>query len=376
MKPALAPSARYSTATRRMRRAAASRRPGAWPKPTRLASPGARRYPTDTQQQGDPCPTTRLNINASTPRPAHGAAWKQWGPYLSERQWGTVREDYSADGTAWDYFPHDHARSRAYRWGEDGIAGFCDDAAAPVPVAGAVERPRSDPEGTPVRPDQRRGQSRRGRQGALLLPRRHADALLPEDALQVSAARVSLRAAGRGKPPPRHRRSRNSSCSTPASSTTTATSTCSSNTPRPRPDDILMRVTAHNRGPDAAPTAPAAAALVPQHLVVEARSAAEPVAARRPATARIAVDHAELGTLFAVRRRRAPSCCSATTRPTCAGCSAQRCAEGFFKDALPRLRRRRRHDGRQSRHAPAPRPRRCYQFDGPGRRLAHDPRCG
>ena len=52
--------------------------------------------------------------------------WKKWGPYLSERQWGTVREDYSADGNAWEYFPHDHARSRAYRWGEDGIAGITD----------------------------------------------------------------------------------------------------------------------------------------------------------------------------------------------------------------------------------------------------------
>ena len=55
------------------------------------------------------------------------AAWRRWGPYLSERQWGTVREDYSAAGTAWDYFPHDMARSRAYRWGEDGIAGVCDE---------------------------------------------------------------------------------------------------------------------------------------------------------------------------------------------------------------------------------------------------------
>ncbi|MEZ6243113.1 MAG: glucosidase [Phycisphaerales bacterium] len=55
------------------------------------------------------------------------AAWRRWGPYLAERQWGTVREDYSPDGSAWDSFPHDHARSRAYRWGEDGIAGFCDD---------------------------------------------------------------------------------------------------------------------------------------------------------------------------------------------------------------------------------------------------------
>jgi hypothetical protein len=52
--------------------------------------------------------------------------WRKWGPYVSERQWGTVREDYSADGDAWNYLPHEHARSRAYRWGEDGIGGFCD----------------------------------------------------------------------------------------------------------------------------------------------------------------------------------------------------------------------------------------------------------
>src|ERR1044071_8774462 len=54
------------------------------------------------------------------------AHWRRWGPYLADRQWGTVREDYSPHGTAWDAFPHDHARSRAYRWGEDGIAGICD----------------------------------------------------------------------------------------------------------------------------------------------------------------------------------------------------------------------------------------------------------
>jgi hypothetical protein len=58
---------------------------------------------------------------------ADRAAWRRWGPYPSDRQWGTVREDYSPGGTAWDYFPHDHARSRAYRWGEDAIAGFSDD---------------------------------------------------------------------------------------------------------------------------------------------------------------------------------------------------------------------------------------------------------
>jgi hypothetical protein len=71
---------------------------------------------------GDVVEQQRLN----EAREAH-IPWKQWGPYLSERQWGTVREDYSADGNAWAYFSHDQARSRAYRWGEDGLAGLSDD---------------------------------------------------------------------------------------------------------------------------------------------------------------------------------------------------------------------------------------------------------
>ena len=64
----------------------------------------------------------RLREPFTTPIPP----WRRWGPYVSERAWGTVREDYSADGNAWGYFPHDHARSRAYRWGEDGMAAICD----------------------------------------------------------------------------------------------------------------------------------------------------------------------------------------------------------------------------------------------------------
>jgi hypothetical protein len=71
-----------------------------------------------------PSPTAEAErLKSSTEREVH---WKRWGPYLSERQWGTVREDYGASGDAWNYLPHDHSRSRAYRWGEDGIAGFCD----------------------------------------------------------------------------------------------------------------------------------------------------------------------------------------------------------------------------------------------------------
>ena len=64
-----------------------------------------------------------LRLKQSSDRSAH---WKRWGPYVSERSWGTVREDYSPNGTAWEYLPHDHARSKAYRWNEDGIAGICD----------------------------------------------------------------------------------------------------------------------------------------------------------------------------------------------------------------------------------------------------------
>ena len=72
-----------------------------------------------------PGPEQRRLHEADTTRPG----WRRWGPYLSDRQWGTVREDYSADGDAWAYLTHDQARSRAYRWGEDGIAGFSDDEA-------------------------------------------------------------------------------------------------------------------------------------------------------------------------------------------------------------------------------------------------------
>ena len=78
------------------------------------ADPNGRRSWPDTAEH------RRLAASA-----ARTADWKNWGPYLAERAWGTVREDYSSDGDAWIYFPHDHARSRAYRWNEDGLAGFC-----------------------------------------------------------------------------------------------------------------------------------------------------------------------------------------------------------------------------------------------------------
>src|SRR5215831_696628 len=80
--------------------------------------------PIHRSQRGRTMKEEQARLRAARDRKAH---WRRWGPYLSERQWGTVREDYSEYGTAWEYFPHDHARSRAYRWGEDGIGGWGDD---------------------------------------------------------------------------------------------------------------------------------------------------------------------------------------------------------------------------------------------------------
>src|SRR5262249_4119623 len=123
-------------------------------RPTARASPCPLRVPESNM--ADPSPPQSLDPRAAAqpggrgepPAPGHGgsatspeltaeevrlaedraglAPWKRWGPYVSERAWGTVREDYSPDGDAWASFPHDHARSRAYRWGEDGLAGLCD----------------------------------------------------------------------------------------------------------------------------------------------------------------------------------------------------------------------------------------------------------
>ena len=130
--------------------------------------------------------------------PRGRAPWRHWGPYLSERAWGTVREDYSADGDAWGFFPFDHARSRAYRWNEDGLAGVCDDRQT-LCLAFALWNGR-DPflkerifglTGT--------GQPRRGRQGVLVVPRLDAHPLVDALALHVPAGRFPYERADRGE---------------------------------------------------------------------------------------------------------------------------------------------------------------------------------
>src|SRR4051812_18422353 len=85
----------------------------------------SRRWKFDLMTESDLASAEAQRLAADFARDP-GGNWKRWGPYLSERQWGTVREDYSPNGDTWNYFPHDHARSRAYRWGEDGLMGITD----------------------------------------------------------------------------------------------------------------------------------------------------------------------------------------------------------------------------------------------------------
>ena len=264
--------------------------------------------------------------------------WKRWGPYLSERAWGTVREDYSPDGTAWEYFPHDHARSRAYRWNEDGLAGHLAIAISCICfAAGALERPRPDPEGAPVRPDRQRGQPRRGRQGVLLLPRQHADALLHEVPLQVPAGARS-----------------------PTRSSSRRTGGAASDEPEfelldtgvfddDRYFDVFVEyakadVGRHpdpdhastNRGPEAAPLRSAADALVPQHLVVGPRRRRSRALARSARSRRaIALDRARCsGRRWLYCEGPARAAVHRERDQHRSGCSASRTGRRYVKDGI------------------------------------------
>ena len=133
----------------------------------------------------------------------NGALWKKWGPYLSERQWGTVREDYSQDGNAWNYFTHDQARSRAYRWGEDGLAGISDDHQV-LCFALALWNGHD-----PILKERLFGLTNsEGNHGEdvkeyYFYLGQHADALLHEIPVQVPAGGVPVRRSDRNQSPPR-----------------------------------------------------------------------------------------------------------------------------------------------------------------------------
>ena len=190
--------------------------------------------------------------------------------------------------------------------------------------ARAVERPRPDPQGTAVRPDRPRGQSRRRRQGVLLLSRLDADALLHEGAVQVSAGGVSLRAARRGEPPRGTSTIRSSNCRHRRRSTSNRYFDVVAEYAKASPNDMLIRITVANRGPEPATHPRAADAVVPQYLDVglHARGLRGQDRSLEAAGTRCDVArHATLGSIpaaTAIRRRRhgRPTCCSRRTKPT------------------------------------------------------------
>ena len=243
--------------------------------------------------------------------------WRRWGPYLSERQWGTVREDYSDNGDAWSYFTHDQARSPRLPLGRGRPRRHQRRQAAAVPGAGPVERARPDPEGAPVRPDQRRGQPRRGRQGVLLLRRQPADAQLhqrwlykyPQTAFPYDDLVATNRARSRQEMEyelHRHRRLRRRPL-------LRRRGRVRQGRPGGHP---LSDHRAQPVGPGRR-AARAADAVVPQHVVLGGRrhrSRASPGSASRtsgrPGRPRTSWAH------LPPRRADRPSCCSARTRPT------------------------------------------------------------
>ena len=293
--------------------------------------------------------------------------WKAWGPYLSERQWGTVREDYSDGGDAWRYFPHDQARSRAYRWGEDGIAGVCDDrqrlclSLALWNGADPILKERmfglTNGEGnhgedvkeywfyldsTPTHSYLKclykypqRGVPLRG-------PRR--------DQRPAAAGRVRVRAA-------RHRRLRRGPLLRRRRRVRQGA----------RPTTSSCCVTAHNRGPDAATLH-----LLPTLWFRNTWSWGDDVASarrldgrRRGAVARDATPSSASGRCTPTRP---PSCCSARTRPTTSGCSARPTRRRTSRTRSTTTSSRARRRGQPGRaRAPRPPPTTCCEIAGRGR---------
>ena len=184
---------------------------------------------------------------------ARDGGWRQWGPYLSERQWGTVREDYSDNGDAWNYFTHDQARSRAYRWGEDGLAGVCDDQGL-MCFALALWN-GSDP----ILKERLFGLTNtEGNHGEDVKEYYFYVDNVPTHSwmrwrYKYPQTRIPVRRPGRRPTASVGSATRSTSCSTPASSTTAATSTSQVDYAKAGPTDLLARITVHNRGAEAAP---------------------------------------------------------------------------------------------------------------------------
>ena len=299
---------------------------------------------------GSPANAEERRLHESRARTAH---WKRWGPYLTERAWGTVREDYSPDGSAWDYFPHDHARSRAYRWNEDGLAGICDRHQQLCFALALVERARPDPERAALRPGRHEGNHGEDVKEYYFYLDSTPTHSYMKYPLQVPAGRVSLRATRRGEPATRQAASRSMSCSTRASSTRTATSMCSSSTRRRRGrhSDSHQRRQPRARGGGSYICCRRSgfATPGPGATTTAEPAAAQTVEARDDDSASLGRARHEyvLGSAGSIARARR-NCSSPRTRPICSGSTASPTARLTSRTAST-IRRPRQRGRRQSR---------------------------
>ena len=254
----------------------------------------------------------------------HGVPWRRWGPYLSERQWGTVREDYSDDGDAWKFFPHDQARSRAYRWGEDGLAGICDDQQR-LCFALALWNGRD-----PILKERLFGLTNaEGNHGEdvkeyyfyLDSTPTHSYMKYP---LQVPAGGVPVRRPRRDQPGPRQDTSFEYELLDTGVFDGDRYFDVVVEYAKAAPEDLLVRITVHNRGPepaDAAPAADAAGSATPGRGGWTPDGPA--CSGRRPAGISAVAGRARGPRHpLALLRRATCRCCSPRTRPTPSGSSA------------------------------------------------------
>ena len=223
--------------------------------------------------------------------------WDLWGPYLAERQWGTVREDYSPDGDAWDVLPPRPCPLPRLPLGRGRPARHQRRPGPPLLRPRALERPRPDPQGAALRPDRPRGQPRRGRQGGLLLPRRHAThsylkALYKYPQRAFPYAELVAENRRRGRDQPEYELLDTGVFAEDRYFDVVVEYA------KAAPDDILIRITRHQPRSRGGAAPPAADALVPQHLGLGL--------VRRPA----APDAARVRVLLAADRRQSRDCTS------------------------------------------------------------------
>ena len=261
--------------------------------------------------------------------------WKKWGPYLSERQWGTVREDYSQDGNAWDYFTHDQARSRAYHWGEDGLAGISDDKQLlcfSVALWNGNDPILKERMFGLTNSEANHGEDVKEYYFYLDSTPTHS---YMKYLYKYPQAALSLRRSDRDEQAAQPWTTWNTNCWIRASSTRIATSMYSWNMPRQAPEDILIQISVSNRGPE-----PATLHVLPTLWFRNTwtwwpgtpKPSLKQVSGQKGV--RLLQPHTPIWVSGICTAREMSRCCSRKTRPTTSGSSARPTPSPYVKDGI------------------------------------------